>query len=82
MSLEGLHALTVAHHRFVLSRTRPEIMRNLWIVAASLCNWAISCELWIDGSFLTEKIDPKDVDFMVVLSEDSLTISLVNRKQS
>jgi hypothetical protein len=26
----------------------------------------IECELWINGSFLTEKIDPKDVDFRVM----------------
>ena len=26
-------------------------------------------ELWIDGSFLTEKIDPNDTDAVLVLSE-------------
>jgi hypothetical protein len=44
-------------------------MQNLWTVAALLCHWKIHGELWIDGSFLTEKIDPPDVDLVVVVEE-------------
>jgi hypothetical protein len=43
-------------------------MKNLWIVAACLCRWNIQGELWVDGSFLTEKIDPPDVDCVIVVS--------------
>jgi hypothetical protein len=69
MNLERLHWLTVERAKFRLSKTRPEIMRNLWIVAGSLCQMQITGELWVNGSFLTEKIDPRDVDFLVVLTE-------------
>jgi hypothetical protein len=70
MTLEGLHQFAVEHPRFRLSGTRRAVMKNLWTVAGALCRWGISCKLWIDGSFLTEKIDPHDVDFVVVLPEN------------
>ncbi len=69
MSLEELYQFTVRNPRFTLSRTREQIMRNLWIVAGQLQRWRIGGELWVDGSFLTEKIDPGDVDFVLVLPE-------------
>lgn len=67
VSLEELHQLTVENPRFPLSKTRAQIMKHLWTVAGCLCRWGIFADLWIDGSFLTEKIDPSDVDFVVVL---------------
>jgi len=30
-----------------------------------LAAFEISCEIWVDGSFTTEKIDPKDIDLLV-----------------
>jgi hypothetical protein len=30
-------------------------------------------ELWVDGSFLTEKIDPEDSDVVLVVSDDHVT---------
>jgi hypothetical protein len=69
MTLEQLHRFAVEQPRFRLSSTRQQIMRNLWTIAGCLCRWGISGELWIDGSFLTEKIDPPDVDFVVVVEE-------------
>jgi hypothetical protein len=45
-------------------------MRCLWVLAACLCRWGVGEELWIDASFLTEKIDPKDADVVLVLPED------------
>lgn len=29
-------------------------------------------DLWLDGSFLTEKIDPKDVDLVVAIDGDAI----------
>jgi hypothetical protein len=75
MTLERLHQVAVEHPRFKLSRTRQQVMRNLWVVAGSLCQWQINGELWIDGSFLTEKIDPPDIDFVVALSETFLNVA-------
>src|SRR3990167_10490744 len=35
-----------------------------------LARAGIKGELWIDGSFLTEKIDPEDVDFALRMTHD------------
>lgn len=37
-------------------------MQNLASVVDRLNQLGISGELWVDGSFLTEKVDPDDVD--------------------
>lgn len=45
-------------------------MKSLWTLVACLTRWGVGEELWVDGSFLTEKIDPRDVDLVLVLPED------------
>jgi hypothetical protein len=69
----GLHALSLADlealcvDRFPLSATRRKIMTGLRQVVARITGSGISCALWIDGSFLTEKIDPLDVDLVALI---------------
>jgi Family of unknown function (DUF6932) len=53
---------------FPLSKSRPTIMRGLEGVVGRLVHDHIVGSLWIDGSFLTEKIDPEDVDLLLQLS--------------
>jgi hypothetical protein len=43
-------------------------MSGLEIVHTELANATVQGELWVDGSFLTESINPRDVD--VVLKAD------------
>lgn len=57
---------------FPLSATRGNIMRGLSIVIRRLIAARIVGELWINGSFLTQKIDPRDSD--VVLAADSTIV--------
>lgn len=45
-------------------------MDRLWTLCACLARWGIGKELWVDGSFMTEKIDPRDVDLVLVLPEN------------
>jgi hypothetical protein len=45
-------------------------MTGLWTLSACLIRWGVGEELWVDGSFLTEKIDPKDADLVLVLAEN------------
>jgi len=54
---------------FTLSTTRPLIMSGLEIVHTELVSATVQGELWVDGSFLTESINPQDVD--LVLKADS-----------
>ncbi len=72
---EGLHPISLGQVRtmcvtnFPLSTTREPIMIGLERLIGELEGRSVSTEVWIDGSFVTEKINPKDVD--VVLCTDS-----------
>ncbi len=60
----GLKALTV--DGFPNSNSRPRLWDNFQrLVLDALATAQIACEVWVDGSFLTQKIDPDDVDFVV-----------------
>ena len=60
----GRHEMTLAHlrqvcvDRFPLSATRPVIMGGLEKVINKLLEDAVKGEVWVDGSFVTEKMDP------------------------
>ena len=69
MTLSDLHSVCVGDQRFHLSKTRERLMRNLWTLCGCLISWGIEGELWVDGSFLTEKIDPPDTDVVLLLPE-------------
>ena len=50
---------------FPLSQTRLEIFTGLEEVIRELQRLGITGELWLDGSFLTRKIDPDDIDLVL-----------------
>ena len=54
--------------RFPDSVTRSRIMKNVEAVIAQINQQAISGEIWIDGSFLTEKLNPDDADIAFLVS--------------
>jgi hypothetical protein len=72
----GLHALTIEELErdcvlgFTLSTTRQVIFRNLLHVVAELTDNRIVGELLIDGSFITTKINPRDVDLVLCVSSE------------
>lgn len=68
MSVAELKALTV--ESFPLSASRSVIFTGLENLLAELNRWAIQAEVWIDGSFLTQKIDPEDCDLVVRLDSE------------
>jgi len=67
----GLHKITAEVLKkatvtdFPLSTTREGLWKNFEFVLGALAGAGIPCDIWVDGSFLTKKIDPKDVDFVV-----------------
>jgi hypothetical protein len=67
----GFHMLTLAQLRelcvgpFSLSRTRASLMDNLERICDKLLEAGVIGELWVDGSFLTNKIDPSDIDIVL-----------------
>lgn len=72
----GFHVMTVAEvralcvDRFPLSKKRDEIMTKLETVIDKLRRDRIEGEVWVDGSFLTEKINPKDSDILLHVQAD------------
>jgi Family of unknown function (DUF6932) len=54
--------------RFPGSDTRPEIMANLEHLLVQINEQMIPAEIWIDGSFLTEKLNPDDVDIVMIVT--------------
>jgi hypothetical protein len=67
----GLHDVTEAEldnhflSAFAESVTRPELIMGLRAFIAALRRVGVTCEIWIDGSFCTKKVDPNDVDLVV-----------------
>lgn len=69
----GRHPHTVAEittlcvDAFTASTTRKDIMRGLVELIDKLTAAGIVGEVWVDGSFLTKKVDPEDVDIILCL---------------
>lgn len=74
----GFHHLWIADVErvcvefFPLSTTRGLIMDGLTQFVQRLVDAKITGEIWVDGSFLTDKIDPKDVDIVVRIDGDAI----------
>ena len=73
---EGLHSMTLGQvlsmcvDRFPLSTTRPVLFAKLRLVLHRLVELSIVAEVWLDGGFLTECSDPKDIDFVLRVESD------------
>ena len=79
MSVDQLKAL--CDQRFPLSITRSRIMENLDKLIGLIQSNGMKGEVWIDGSFLTEKLNPDDVDLvLVVKAPDYLSMDDKARK--
>lgn len=74
----GLHDVVEQEHdnhflgAFAESRTRPMLVAGLRSFLAALRRVGVAFEIWLDGSFCTEKIDPNDVDLVVFADESEL----------
>ena len=72
----GEHVLTMEQLRekcvdaFPISKTRQKIMAGFEHIFMLGVGFGIIGDLVIDGSFLTEEIDPDDIDFAVVVSPE------------
>lgn len=68
-SLAEIWDLCVTHFRG-MSRTREGIMKGLEGIVDRLAKAGVAGEIWVNGSFLTEKIDPEDVDILLHVQAD------------
>jgi len=53
---------------FKTSSTRQKILDGLRIVVTRVASVGIIGEIWVDGSFVTQKIDPTDVDILLMVN--------------
>ncbi len=56
---------------FALSRTRESLFNGLTFYLRDLRALGLSGRIWLDGSFVTGKIDPADVDAILLVSFDA-----------
>ena len=68
MSLGQIQAHFVENELFRESRTRATHFKNLNLLVDRLRAVEISGELWLDGSFVTDKLDPRDLDLCLRFS--------------
>jgi len=74
----GLHKMSPAQLKakvldpFPLSTSRKGLWKSFQWLLDALVAAKLKCHVWVDGSFLTEKMDPKDVDFVVDVPIDVL----------
>ncbi|NOT42958.1 MAG: hypothetical protein HOP13_20970 [Alphaproteobacteria bacterium] len=68
--IDGLRNLCVA--RFAKSVTRALCMERLEQVLVLIQKSGIRGEIWIDGSFVTDKLNPDDVDVLLVVNAHDL----------
>lgn len=72
----GFHRMTLAQMRadfvdsFRASRRRKPVMDGLEQVVQRIIVEKLEGEIWIDGSFLTKKIDPDDSDLILIMQAD------------
>jgi hypothetical protein len=58
--------------RFPYSTTRPRILKNVEAIVSDVNVQGIQGEIWVDGSFLTEKLNPDDADIALVIAATAL----------
>lgn len=67
--LRSLEKLTV--NDFPLSSRRPALFGSLEVYLQLLAATGLRASIWIDGSFMCSKLDPDDIDLVVVFDPDS-----------
>lgn len=80
MALEDVRRLCV--DTFKLSKTREGIMNGLETVVTKLRDANVKGLLWLDGSFVTEKIDPCDVDMVLEIARQDYDVLAPNEQQA
>jgi hypothetical protein len=66
-SLQELREICVVPFKARGSSTRERIIDGLEIIVKRLVFAGVIGEIWVDGSFVTEKIDPSDVDILLMV---------------
>jgi hypothetical protein len=79
MDMPGLRRLAMV--RFPDSFTRPAIMTHLEQIIDRINASGIRGEIWVDGSFLTEKLNPEDVDVLLAIDAAAYAAMSIAQKR-
>nr|WP_145680535.1 hypothetical protein [Azospirillum brasilense] len=80
MSLVNVRQLCV--DEFPLSSTRAPIMDGIENVINVLMSSGVRGRIWVDGSFMTQKVNPEDVDILLEISADNYDNGSYNVKRA
>ena len=59
---------------FPTSQRRKIIVEKLWDFAKEIFDVGVPCEFWVDGSFVTTKINPNDADLVLFLQIPNMNV--------
>lgn len=65
--LDDLQSLCV--DAFPLSSSRPRLMNGLRTLVRNLAGTGVHADLWVDGSFVTAKLNPEDIDVVLCFGD-------------
>ena len=74
----GLHDWTIEEikdrlvNQFPTSTTRPSIMTGFEQLRSEMVGLKVEVEQWLDGSYVTKKENPGDLDLLNCISEDAV----------
>lgn len=68
-TLQDLHQLTV--NDFPESRRRSELFAALSVYLELLSSTGLKADVWVDGSYMSKKQEPDDIDMVVAYDPDS-----------
>lgn len=66
--------ITAFVDNFPTSQRRKIIVDALWDFAREVYNVGTPCEFWVDGSFVTTKINPNDADLVLFLQIPNMNV--------
>src|SRR6266446_285097 len=69
-SLRDIRNRCVDHEQFRLSSARGPLMDQFEETIMSLLSAGVIGSVWLDGSFVTEKINPVDIDFVLEIESN------------
>jgi hypothetical protein len=68
VGLDIIHQTCVDAERFLESTTRSQLFAKLQMIVEQLQIAGIVGDLWVDGSFVTRKLNPRDLDICLHVS--------------
>lgn len=59
---------------------REELVQKFLLVLDTLKNMGVKFELWLDGSFSTQKVEPEDIDILCIAETKDLNSLDINKQ--